>query len=134
MNVKIRINNIGAEPVQFVGNASDNVEASMSIYKYHPNRYYGGLNDYLNSGWVDAGDFIESQGCKIYKNCFQNVEDKYVIAFVNFKRKDLDTELVSVSDRILYIEPKDREDFFEVYRLTDKFLVEEYCPREDFRL
>lgn len=124
--MRIRINNIGAETntgaTSMVGG-----EKSVSICRFHPNRYYGMLGEYLSSGWEDCGSHIRSEkgGVNIDKGCFSAKENSYVIAFVSSGRRGESSRLESVEDRLLYLDREDRDDFFEVYRLVDQRLARE---------
>lgn len=139
MNIKIRINDIGAIPVTYLEDfikenpksggktPSSKVNSKPDAYelalvKYHKNRYYGLLDQYLADGWEDKGDFVHSQGVSISKTSFQSPETSYVLAFVKLHKNETETELQSVGDRLLYIEPNEKDDFFEVYRLADQKL------------
>jgi len=126
--LKIRKNNIGVEPVQYLGNPNDQGKEVLrvAIVKYHKNRYFGLMDEYLQGGWEDKGDFIqagaENYNTTLSKNCFKDPETHYVIAFLHLHPDEEETELESVGDRLLYIEEEDKKDFFEVYSLADRFL------------
>lgn len=116
----IRINNIGTKPVKYLGNQKD--EFSVAIVKFHDNRYYGLLDGYLKDGWKDMGSYIEHNEMTISKNNFEDKETFYTIAFLKLHKNEKETELKSIGDRLLYIDSKDKEDFFEVYKNADKLL------------
>jgi Golgi nucleoside diphosphatase len=122
--MKVRINNIGAEPVAYIGKAPKVAEYECSIVKYHSNRYYGELENYLKDGWEDRGSCIYHNNVSIDKKCFKNKETNYVIAFLGYDSKEQCTRLESVGDRLLYIEEDEKKDFFEVYKIADRMLME----------
>jgi hypothetical protein len=128
----IRTNNIGTKPVQYLDNKGK--ESSVAIVKYHENRYYGLLESYLKDGWKDMGKYIQHGEITLSKSLFEDKEDFYIIALVKLADDENETELKSIGDRLLYIDPKDREDFFEVYKEADKALqlkTLEYCKKEN---
>jgi hypothetical protein len=122
--MKVRINNIGAEPVAYIGKRFEEPKYELSIVKYHPNRYYGELENYLKDGWTDEGNVISHKNAHISKSCFEGKETNYVIAFLKYNKDGGYTELESVCDRLLYIEEDEKKDFFEVYKIADRMLIE----------
>jgi len=122
--MKVRINNIGAEPVAYIGKAPKNAEYELSIVKYHPNRYYGELENYLKDGWVEEGNVITQKNASISKSFFQIKETNYVIAYLKYDFKEQCASLESVGDRLLYIEEDEKKDFFEVYKIADRMILE----------
>jgi len=122
--MKVRINNIGAEPIAYLGKKPEGHQYECAIVKYHPNRYWGELENYLKNGWKDEGDYIESESLSISKDCFKNKETHYVIAFLRYDSHEGTTKLESVSDRLLYIEEDEKKDFFKVYEIADTMIME----------
>lgn len=122
--MKVRINNIGAEPVAYLGKNPEENTYECSIVKYLPNDYYGELENYLKDGWEDRGEYINTAWASIDKNCFLNKETNYVIAFLRYDSKEQCTRLESVGDRLLYIEEDEKKDFFEVYKIADRMIIE----------
>jgi hypothetical protein len=119
-----RFNNIGIEPIQYLDQTGDSPKSQgFAIVKYHPNRYYGLLQEYLSNGWVDKGEYITSQKIKISKDCFSHLESNYVLAFVYLHQGEEETCLESVGDRPLYIEESERNDFFKAYQTANNKLV-----------
>ena len=125
--MRVRINNIGAAKV---------AEYELSIVKYHPNRYYGELENYLKDGWEDKGAYIKCKCGSIDKSCFEEKETNYTIALLRYDPKEDCTRLETVGDRLLYIEEEERKDFFEVYKIADRMLMEQVDKDElaDFGL
>lgn len=125
--MKIRINSIGAEQTVYLSKKPKDADYEISIVKYQPNRYYGELENYLNNGWEDCGDFIRDKDHKgsvsIDKKCFEGKETNYVIAFLKYNKDEGVNELTSVGDRLLYIEEEDKKDFWEVYKIADRKLL-----------
>ncbi len=134
--MKVRINSIGAEPIAYLGEKPKGHQYECAIVKYHPNRYWGELENYLKNGWKDKGDYIESESLSINKSCFVNKETNYVIAFLRYDPTEQCTKLTSVGDRLLYIEEYERIYFFEVYKIADKMILEKVDKDElaDFGL
>ena len=125
--MKVRINNIGAEPTAYLGEGSEGSEYNLSIVKYHPNQYYGMLEQYLKDGWRDIGTHLYTSKpchCTISKESFLNEESNYVIAFLKYDKDSQSTHLTSVADRLLYIEEDEKKDFFEVYKIADRMIIE----------
>jgi hypothetical protein len=134
--MKVRINNIGAEPVAYIGKRFEKPKHELSIVKYHPNKYYGELENYLKDGWEDKGAYIKCKCGSIDKDCFKNKETNYVIAFLRYDSHENTTKLESVCDRLLYIEEDEKKDFFEVYKIADRMIMEKVDKDElaDFGL
>jgi len=124
----IRINSIGTQQTVYLSKPPKDCQYNISIVKYHPNRYYGELENYIDNGWEDCGEFIREKDHKgsfsIHKKCFENKETSYVIAFLKYNKEEGVTELTSVGDRLLYIEEEDKKDFWEVYKIADRKLNE----------
>jgi hypothetical protein len=122
--MKVRINNIGAEPIAYLGKKPEGHEYECAIVKYYFNRYYGMLEQYLKDGWVDNGDCLTYKNASISKSCFLGKETNYVIAFLRYDPKEQCTRLESVGDRLLYIEKEEKKDFFDVYEIADRMIME----------
>jgi len=122
--MKVRINNIGAEPIAYLGKKPEGHQYECAIIKYHPNRYWGELENYLKDGWKDEETHVESDSLSISKECFKNKETNYVIAFLRYDSGEQCTKLESVGDRLLYIEKEEKKDFFDVYEIADRMIME----------
>lgn len=122
--MKVRINNIGAEPIAYIGKRFEEPKYELSIVKYHPNKYYGMLEQYLKDGWKDNDNVISHNNAHISKKCFFGKETNYVIAFLRYDSKEQCTRLETVGDRLLYIEEDEKKDFFEVYKIADRMIIE----------
>jgi len=133
--LKIRVNNIGIEPITYlmVDNQSTKPKdkESLNIVKYHKNRYFGMLEDYLQSGWEDKGNYLERQKATISKSHFEEEEAHYVIAHLHLYNNEMETIIEGVGDRLLYIEANEREDFFKVYSMADQMLHKLVEEREE---
>jgi hypothetical protein len=137
--MKVRINNIGAEPVAYLDKKPEGHQYECAIVKYHPNRYYGLFEQYLKDGWRDLGTHLytsKPSHCTISKESFLNKETNYVIAFLRYDLKEQCTRLETVGDRLLYIEEDEKKDFFEVYKIADRMILEKVDKDElaDFGL
>lgn len=118
--VDIRIDKIGF-------GASSSKEGSF--VKYAHNQYFGRLQQYLDEGWTDQGDYIqcrEKYFGTIAKSLFNMEETNYTIGFLKHNEKEDNFQLTSVGDRILIVmvDKKDRDDFYEVYMLAEKKMME----------
>jgi hypothetical protein len=117
--VDLRINQIGFQ--------ASSLEKG-SFIKYSPNPYFGKLQQYLDNGWTDQGDHIqykEKYGT-IAKSLFLRPETHYVIGDLKYLDKEDCFQLTSVGDRILnvMVDKKNRDDFYEVYLLAEKKMME----------
>lgn len=119
--VDLRINQIGFQ-------ASSPEKGSF--IKYAPNQYFNRLQQYLEKGWTDQGDYIQCQEKyfgTIAKSLFLHPETHYVIGDLNYLDKEDCFQLTSVGDRILnwvLVDQKNRDDFYEVYLLAEKKMME----------
>ena len=123
--MKVRINNIGAEPIAYLSEGS---EEWCSIVKYYPNNFYGKLEKYLKDGWEDKGTFLlQKDGVSIEKELFENKENYAVVAYLKFDpSKDYCTELKSFGDYV--VETFDNDDLdglIEDYLVCAQTLVED---------
>lgn len=123
--MNIRINNIGAMPVGYIGSAPKVANNECSIIRYYPNEYYGKLNEFLADGWEDKGSSISSNSASIDKQCFEGKETHYVIAFLRYNEDEQAAILTTVNDRLLDLTQEEEKDFFKVYRLANQKLLEE---------
>lgn len=118
-SIKLRVNNIGASPTSYLGKKPEDADFHLSIVCFTKNQYYGELENYLKNGWEDKGSYIYCDHCSIDKNCFHNEETNYVVANLKY---DVDvgvSRLESVEDRLLYIDKRDRDDFWKIYQLAN---------------
>jgi len=128
--MKIRIDNIGAQPPTYIGKSSEDVGKRLAIVEFFPNARYGKLQEYIDDGWNDIGDCIRKDMCSIDKNCFEGQENNVVIAFLKYDSKEGDTVLKTVGERVLQLSLEDRETFFEVYALAAKKLAKQNKTNE----
>jgi len=129
--MKIRIDNIGAQPPTYLGKPPEDVDNRLVIVKYFPNGKYGKLQEYIDVlGWEDDGDYIRKNMCSIHKNCFEGKENNIVIADLTYNAKEEDTFLETVGERVLDLSLEDRETFFEVYALAAKKLAKQHKTNE----
>jgi hypothetical protein len=129
--MKIRIDNIGAQPPTYLGNPPEDVDNRLVIVKYFPNGKYGKLQEYIDVlGWENDGDYVRKNMGSIHKNCFENKENNIVIADLTYSTKEEDTFLETVGERVLDLSLEDRETFFEVYALAAKRLTKK-CKQDE---
>ena len=129
--MKIRIDNIGAQPPTYLGNPPEDVDNRLVIVKYFPNPKYGKLQEYIDVlGWENDGDYVRKNMGSIHKNCFEGKENNIVIADLTYSTKEEDTFLETVGERVLDLSLEDRETFFEVYALAAKKLAKQHKTDE----
>jgi len=128
--MKIRIDNIGAQPPTYIGKPPKDVDNRLVIVKYYPNPKYGKLQEYIDDGWENDGDYVRKDMCSIHKNCFEGQENNIVIAYLTYSTKEEDTFLETVGERVLDLSLEDRETFFEVYALAAKRLAKQHKTDE----
>ena len=129
--MKIRIDNIGAQPPTYLGNPPEDVDNRLAIVKYFPNGKYGKLQEYIDVlGWENDGDYVRKNMGSIHKNCFEGKENNIVIADLTYSTKEEDTFLETVGERVLDLSLEDRETFFEVYALAAKRLTKK-CKQDE---
>ena len=129
--MKIRIDNIGAQPPTYIGKPPEDVDNRLVIVKYFPNGKYGKLQEYIDVlGWENDGDYVRKNMCSIHKNCFEGKENIIVIADLTYSTKEEDTFLETVGERVLQLSLEDRETFFEVYALAAKKLAKQHQTDE----
>jgi hypothetical protein len=129
--MKIRIDNIGAQPPTYIGKSPEDVDKRVVIVKYFPNGKYGKLQEYIDVlGWENDGDYVRKNMCSIHKNCFKGKENIIVIADLTYSTKEEDTFLETVGERVLDLSLEDRETFFEVYALAAKKLAKQHKQDE----
>ena len=129
--MKIRIDNIGAQPPTYIGKSPEDVDKRVVIVKYFPNGKYGKLQEYIDVlGWENDGDYVRKNMCSIHKNCFKGKENIIVIADLTYSTKEEDTFLETVGERVLDLSLEDRETFFEVYALAAKRLTKK-CKQDE---
>jgi hypothetical protein len=58
-------------------------------------------------------------------------ETCYVIAWLNYDKKEWCCDLESVGPRILELNEEDRKDFFDVYKIAEKKMIEVNNSKED---
>jgi hypothetical protein len=129
--MKIRIDNIGAQPPTYIGNPPEDLDNRLVIVEFFPNEKYGRLQEYIDIlGWENDGEYIRKNMCSIHKNCFEGKENNIVIADLVYNPKEEDTVLKTVGERVLDLSPEDRETFFEVYAIAAKRLTKK-CKQDE---
>jgi hypothetical protein len=128
--MKIRIDNIGAQPPTYIGKPPEDVDNRLVIVKFFLNPKYGKLQEHLDDGWEDEGDYVRKGMYSMHKNCFQGKENNIVIADLTYSTKEEDTFLETVGERGLQLSLEDCETFFEVYALAAKKLAKQHKTDE----
>jgi hypothetical protein len=120
MNIKVRINN-----VEFRNNCNTNPSIDKGEFLvWEPCSYYGKYDEYIKNGWVEKGDFLSKDSCSVSVSFFDRKETCYVIAWLNYDRKEECCDLESVGPRLLELNEENKKDFFEVYAIADKKMIE----------
>lgn len=124
--MKVRINNIECRLTQ----------TRYEIIKWFPNEYYNAEQKLIEEGYEKVefgnGDWnLKKDYRSINSSCFKNPESCYVIAWLKYDEDEYCTELESVGDRILNLDKKERDDFFTVYELANKMILEKEKVIED---
>lgn len=118
--MKVRINNIECRLLQ----------TRYEIIKWYPNEYYNAEQKLIEEGYekVEFGNgnwSMKKDYHSITSSCFKNPESCYVIAWLKYDGNEFCTELESVGSRLLDLNKKERDDFFTVYELANKMILEE---------
>jgi hypothetical protein len=120
MSIKIRINNI-----EFRNNCNTNPSIDKGEFiLWEPCSYYGKYDEYIKDGFVEKDGFVCKDRSNISKKFFDMKETCYVIAWLNYDKKDWCCDLESVGPRLLELNEENRKDFFEVYAIADKKMNE----------
>jgi hypothetical protein len=129
MNIKVRINNI-----EFRNNCNTNPSIDKGEFLvWQPCSYYGKYDEYIKNGCVEKNGFVrdERNRVNISKEFFDIKETCYVIAWLNYDKKEWCCDLESVGPRLLELNDENRKDFFEVYKIADKKMNEVNNTKED---
>lgn len=111
-------------PLDFRAKAKTDTQPSkLAIVRYHPNGYFGLLDEYLANGWIDEGDVIKYKNISIAKTIFALQEGYYVLAFVSLYPNEEQPQLEPIEDRLLYINQDEQTDFFKAYEYANKTLI-----------
>jgi hypothetical protein len=127
--MKIRINDFGAVPPTYICKTPEDASRKLAMIQYHPCSYYGRLEEFLSDGWEDCGTWITQQNHTISKSFFDLKETTIVIADIEYDEINEHTTLTSVGERMLRLTSEERLNFFEVYNIASKKLIE-YCEQE----
>jgi hypothetical protein len=119
MKLNIRLNNIAIE-------TKESCLDFANCFVYYPNDYYGKMQSMINEGWEDYGNYIKKRHHNLHKSMFQEKEHRYVFATIKYDNKECCTELTTVGDRLLTLALKDREDFFEIYKIANQQILNHY--------
>lgn len=114
--INIRINDI-----QF----RDIAETKGEFICWCPNQYYNRLEEFLSKGWEERNGVVISNTpfiTSMSKTMFEVKETCYVVAFLEYDKKDRVCDLTTVGNRLLGLE--NISAFMEVYELADKKMME----------
>jgi len=120
MNIKVRINNI-----EFRNNCNTNPSIDKGEFLvWEPCSYYGKYDEYIKDGFVEKDGFLRKDRSNISVKFFDMKETCYVIAWLNYDKKEWCCDLESVGPRLLHLNDEDKKDFFEVYKIADLKMIE----------
>jgi hypothetical protein len=114
--INIRINDI-----QF----RDIAETRGEFICWQSNQYYGKLEEFLGKGWEERNGVVISNTpfiTSMSKTLFEVKETCYVVAFLEYDKKEGVCNLTTVGNRLLGLE--NVSTFMEVYELADKKMTE----------
>jgi len=127
MNIKVRINNI-----EFRNNCNTNPSIDKGEFLvWEPCTYYGKYDLYIKDGWVEKDGFVSKNTTNISKKFFDMEETCYVIAWLKYDKKDECCDLETVGPRLIELNEDYRKDFFDVYKIADKKMIEVNKPKKD---
>ncbi len=103
-------------------------EPLWEIVKWEKNPYYGKEEELRSQGYEDSfgGGFLRKNGHEIDKTFFKYPESCYVIAWVKVNKKEPDVFIESIGSRLLGLDEKEREQFWEVYKKGNQYLYKKY--------
>ena len=115
---KVRINNI--ECRKYKSTKTD--ETHYEIVKWYKNKYYNKRDEMLSKEWEETieGWGITNGSYTIDNTCFKNKESCYTVASLYLNFKEPDVNLKSVGSRLLDLNKEEINDFFEVYKISNK--------------
>jgi hypothetical protein len=115
--MKVRINDIECRFSQ----------GRFEIVKWQPNCYYGKQEEYINKGWILDGGFFRnvSSNTSIQASIFDRPESCYTVATLHYDADEYCCDMTTVGARLLDLDATDRNDFFEVYEISEKKIREE---------
>jgi hypothetical protein len=114
--INIRINNIEFRHTD---------ETKGEFICWCPNQYYGKLEEFLSKGWEERNGVVISNTpfiTSMSKTMFEVKETCYVVAFLEYDKKEQACNLTTVGNRLLRLETIST--FMEVYELADKKMME----------
>lgn len=113
--MKVRINDIECRFSQ----------GRYEIVKWQPNTYYKKQQEYIEVGWVLEDGFFRKDNTSIQAHIFDKPETCYTVATLHYDADECWCDLRTVGSRLLDLDAADRNDFFEVYELSEKKIREE---------
>lgn len=119
LELRTRFGNIGIEE----DTAPRPGRSTLIIVRHHENPYYGMLEEYLSSGWVDVGTHLSLKGATLPKSAFEEAESGYAVAHIHLEEGAPTTRLESVDDRLYALPEGEYADFFEACRHADITLL-----------
>jgi hypothetical protein len=95
------------------------------IVKWQPNHYFNKQQEYLDDGWVLVDGFFKKDNISIQAYIFDKPETCYTVATLHYDADEQCCDLRTVGPRLLDLDATDRNDFFEVYEISEKKIREE---------
>lgn len=123
--MRVRINNIECRFSQ----------GRYEIVKWYPNDYYGAEEKMISEGWEkvtsERGWSLRKGQTSVMDGCFRNPESCYTIATLKWDSHEDWCVMTTVGNRLLGLDEDDRQDFFDVYNLSEGKILKENEKDED---
>lgn len=121
--MKIRINNI--ECRDQVSNSGN-----YEIIKWYENSYYGTEQEMLDEGYIHKDGYYTKGNINIHEDCFKSPESCFVIADLEINPREPDVNLRTIGSRLLGLNNEERNDFFDVYRIANNKIFNQFDKSE----
>ena len=118
--MKIRLGNIECRYSQ----------VRYEIVKWSPNSYFGAEERLVAEGYerveyASGGFSYKKPNHTIDGSCFKNPESCYTIATLHYDEGEGCCDMKTVGPRLLELNKADRKEFFEVYKIAEKYIGKE---------
>lgn len=99
-----------------------NFSYEHSILQWHPNSYFGKLDDYLKDGYVEKDGFVSKDNIHIDRRMFDCPEMNCVVAHLEFNGSN-EYDVVSVGRRVIDLDKRDAKDLHRVMDIFDEDII-----------
>ena len=113
--MRVRINNIECRFSQ----------SRYEIVKWQPNERYNKQEEHIADGWTLSDGFFRKDNISIQASIFDSPEHCYTIATLHYDAGEGCCDMETVGPRLLDLSIDDRNDFFDVYRLSEERIRKE---------